>query len=345
MMRRILVPLDGSTRAEGALLPAAHLARKTGGSLLLVHATLLPTEYAWISADTTMILADALEAEQKSAQDYLNQVTTFPCLEGLEVTTSVVQGDPATAILEYAQQEEADLIVMSRHGKGDEKRWLLGSVAQKVARHSQVPVLVFREEGTPDTFSTSQEMAVLVPLDGSALAEEALQPAIELSHAFSPSGTATLHLLCVIPLFVYHSGIDLEGSPLLEDAQRYLKELEERLLRECPPSMRLHLTSSLRCDIEVAQAILDESEKVHLADQHTPGCECIAMATHGRKGLARWAMGSVTERVLSGARRPLLIVRPASIRKAFSGFHGPHEAHLQNGKTQEEWQQPFVGLF
>ncbi|GHO77659.1 universal stress protein [Ktedonobacter sp. SOSP1-85] len=123
MMRRILVPLDGSTRAEGALLPAAQLARKTGGSLFLVRATLLPTEYAWISADTTMILADALEADQKSAHDYLNQVTTFPCLEGLEVATSVVQGDPATAILEYVQQEEADLIVMCRHGKGDAKRW------------------------------------------------------------------------------------------------------------------------------------------------------------------------------------------------------------------------------
>ncbi|GHO77658.1 universal stress protein [Ktedonobacter sp. SOSP1-85] len=192
-------------------------------------------------------------------------------------------------------------------------------------------------------FSTNQEIAVLVPLDGSALAEEALQPAIELSQAFSLSGTATLHLLCVLPLFVQYGVTDKEGSPLMHDAQRYLKELEVRLLRECPPTMHLHLTSSLHYDIEVAQAILDASEKGHLADQNTPGCECIAMATHGRKGLARWAIGSITELVLSRASRPLLIVRPASIRKAHSG---PHEIQLKNGKTQEEWQQhPFVGLF
>ncbi|GHO68210.1 hypothetical protein KSC_071020 [Ktedonobacter sp. SOSP1-52] len=109
--------------------------------------------------------------------------------------------------------------------------------------------------------------------------------------------------------------------------------------------MHLRLTSSLRCDIEVPQAILDASEKGHLADQNTPGYECIAMATHGRKGLARWAIGSITERVLSGARRPLLIMRPASICKAHSGFHGSHETQMQNEKIQEEWQQPFVGLF
>lgn len=345
MMRRIIVPLDGSTRAEGALLPAAHLARSTGGSLFLVRATMLPMEYACISADTTMILADAMEANQKGAQDYLNHVLTFPCLEGLGVSTRVVQGDPATVILEYAQQEEGDLIVLGRHGKGGAKRWLLGSVAQKVARHSPVPVLIFREEDALDMFSTSRGMSVLVPLDGSALAEEALQPAIELSHAFSASDTATLHLLCVLPLFVQDGVTDKEGSPLMHETQRYLKELEERLLRECPPTLHLHLTSSLHCDIEVAQAILDTSEKGYLADQDIPGCECIAMATHGRKSLARWAMGSITERVLSETKRPLLIVRPTSIRKAHSGFHGFHEVDANNGKTQEEWQQPFVGLF
>lgn len=115
---------------------------------------------------------------------------------------------------------------------------------------------------------------------------------------------------------------------LVQEAQLYLKELEERLLQHAPCRMLFQVAASLRCAVDVAQAIIEYSER-HLSDEPFMGCGMIAMATHERKGLARWVMESMAECVLTAARQSLLLVRPNSVHQAHDVSHMPKDVRAQ----------------
>ena len=140
--KTVLVPLDGSTLAEGALPQAAALAK--GGAQLIVlraaEAHTLPT-------------ADATEAQVKvvrEAEQYLTGVKARLAKEGAaRVETSVWYGPPADAIVEAARVRKADLIVMSSHGRSGLGRLVLGSVAESVLRGTKTPILLIRAENAP----------------------------------------------------------------------------------------------------------------------------------------------------------------------------------------------------
>ncbi|GHO48725.1 universal stress protein [Ktedonospora formicarum] len=334
MFHTILVPLDGSPQAGGVLPLAAGLARAQRGILILVRSLTFPIPSTCLSLKNEIVSPEMIDAEQRRVQAYLDQIATNRFFQNLEVRTKMAYGDPANAILDCAQQQHADLIVLCRHGAHSASQWILGSVAQKIARYSLIPVLV-QTTGVPFLPEHAGVVHTLVPLDGSAFAEEALAPAIELSQNLSPSGTVIIHLLSVLPPFVQDGATGKEMSPLVREAQIYLKELEERLLRQASPHIQLKVTASLQCAVDVAQAIIEYSQHGHLADGQFTECDIIAMATHGRKGLARWAMGSIAERVLATTRHPLLLVRPNVIRQAHSVSRKPEGAfadHKRAGK-------------
>jgi nucleotide-binding universal stress UspA family protein len=319
MFQRILVPLDGSARAERALPVAARLVRASGGSIVLLRVITSPIDFAWYAMESPISMQEGIEADIARATDYLASVAGSPELAGIEIKTEVLPGAPALSIFPVVRAFQADLIVMCSHGYTGRTRWILGSVSQKVVRHSPVPVLVLREDGSvpvnlhPDGI---RPVRVLVPLDGSPFAEAALVPAAHLSAALSAPAQGALHLAQVLrlpTLYEYGQNDQLaEMKQGIREAQAYLSTVERKLREDDLAKLNLSVTSSVSVDPDVAGILIgiaEIGEDMQEVEEYPP-CDLIAMATHGRGGLQRWMLGSVTERVLDSTKLPLLIVRP-----------------------------------
>ncbi len=141
--KKILVPLDGSRFAEGALPYAQMLAECSGGQIELLRVAVHPSSYVYVSDPAT--LASLYDSDRVHCEEYLQKVATaLQAATPVTVTTAVLEGPVADAILDRAESADVDLIVMSTHGRSGMERWLLGSVAEKVTRGAKVPVMLIR---------------------------------------------------------------------------------------------------------------------------------------------------------------------------------------------------------
>lgn len=324
MFKRILVPLDGSERAERALPIAARLARASGGSIFLVR--VVSTAPAHLpSAPTKPALIQGIgEADQSLAESYLAGVAQSDFLTDLSVQTQVPVGLVPPSILSIATDKHVDIIVMCSHGYTGVKRWwMLGSVATKIARFAEVPVLVLREGGPvpEERHPGERPLRILVPLDGSDYAKAALVPAAYLAAALAAPGRGALHLTHV----VQGSSTGAKTARAAQNTQAGQNMAREYLdatinsMRDGPghtaiADLNLMFTSSVTIDDDIAQGIIRVGENGGHEDNVAGvevfgGCDSIAMTTHGYSGLQRW-VGNVTERVLDTSRLPLLIVPP-----------------------------------
>jgi nucleotide-binding universal stress UspA family protein len=309
MLQRILVPLDGSARAEYALPVAARLAHATGGTLILLQVyQVMPSEF---------VLSD-YTAEAASATAYLAQVAARPDLAGITVERITLAGAVARTILDAVLEHQADTLVLCSHGRSGPTRWALGSVAEKVARHAPIPVLVLRKPH--DVFlgqrtGTGHQLRALVALDGSSFAEAALAPAAQMILALVAPEPGALHLVQVVRPSANIEDRPYEQDTLLESADRlqeqalreahdYLRAVAERVRTGDLAGRKLQVTWSVAVAEDVAATL------VQLAEEREDTV-LIALASHGRGGLQRWALGSVAERVLESTRIALLIVRPS----------------------------------
>jgi nucleotide-binding universal stress UspA family protein len=228
---------------------------------------------------------------------------------GLAVGVSVYYDQPGRAILDAAAHRPADLIAMSTHGRSGPGRWLFGSVADEVLRRAEVPVLLVPGACPPGWGAAPTRRQVLVPLDGSELAEEALAPACELAERLG----ADLRLLRVVeppvPLVAdevsYPAAVNQDAE--LAAAQAYL----DRVLARLRAAGRAG----------EASALLGEAATTIAAVAREQGVDAIAMATHGRSGLARLVLGSAATGVLQRAAMPLLLVRPATVHQTETEGH------------------------
>jgi nucleotide-binding universal stress UspA family protein len=221
--------------------------------------------------------------------------------EGVETEVRIPHGEAAPTILDEALFGGVDAIVMSTHGRGGVGRWIYGSVADRVIHNAEVPVLVV-PPGSPNRWPRTPDPTIVVPLDGSSLAEEALGPASALAESLR----GRLLLLRVVEPVYYGYGIgegygaamlDLDGEAGLEASRAYLEELASRLRAE-------GRDVRTRVEVGVAAATI-----ARVAEEEA--AVAIAMATHGRGGLARLVLGSVATALLQRAREPILLVRPA----------------------------------
>ena len=315
MFRRIFVPLDGSSRAERALPVALTLAKANHGVITLFQ-VLHETRPLGTLAATSSI--DTRPMDEFTAQAYLSQIAARPDFEGVKSQTFVQAGPPAPIILDAIADERTDLVVICRHGQSALTRWTLGSVAEKVARHSPAPTLLIHESG-PTLFGVHVDHmpSALVPLDDSALSQRAIEPAAQLICALAQQSDAALHLLHVIGSaredvqFGAADTLTSAGGRALRDA--FLQHADT--LRQ--PGLSVNWSVMQQRD--VARSILDVAEGRTVEDASaTPKSESekrapfdlIAMTSYGEGGLQRWGLGSVSERVLHGTRLPMLIVRP-----------------------------------
>lgn len=322
MFKRILVPLDGSPRAEGALPVAIRIAKAAGeeGAVLLVRVVNPMNEY-WTSG---ALLADAtmpqtlIDAEISEASKYLVRITESYDFADVTLETAVLFGPVASTILMTATEHKADMIVMCSHGYTGMRRWVMGSITEKVARHSSLPVFILREgyvlPTSHATGETTPAVRTLVPLDGSPYAKTALVPAAYLTAAFAGKQQGELHLLRVVAPVDEPDDV-LEETKIVHKASKYLQatigHIEEGLVAAPASNLKLTLGWSVAVDTDVAAAIVHVAEQGDAAGTASKQpFDMVVMATHGRGGLQRWAMGSVTERVLNTTRLPLLVVRP-----------------------------------
>jgi nucleotide-binding universal stress UspA family protein len=326
MFKRIIVPLDGSARAEHAIPVAARIARASDASLVFVRATTIPIEYRRYVVSPAIlpdVKQEAIEGELDEVEHYLRTAATSDQLVGIHIDTKVLVGPAAPEILSAAESFQADLLVMCSHGYTGFKRWALGSVAQKVARHSPVPVLVLHEEGGALTNlhpGGIRPVRVLVALDGSSLAEATLVPAARLSVVLSAPAQGALHLARVLPFppvedVTRSESVTKTREMAIAETKAYLKSVEQCLREGDLAHLDLLVTSSVAVRTDPADTLIGMAENGEYMDDLAGfnGCDVIAMATHGRGGLQRWVLGSVTERVLGATKLPLLIVRPPAI--------------------------------
>jgi nucleotide-binding universal stress UspA family protein len=315
VLKRILVPLDGSERAERGLALAARLARGAGGGLLLVRIVSVPPMRFAPYGEPAQIALALIAQARDNANNYLKNVAKRLPLRGFSVETRTVEGHVTADILDIARDEKCGMIVICTHGSSGFNRWRLGRVAAQVARHAPVPVLIVPARDAQPSGAEAigdRDTRILIALDGSELAEAAITPALDVVRALATPERITVHLLEVVDFFAAvmadatrqdtpsTPAIGVEEQALLA-ARDYLEMVAQRIRGE-HPGITVLSTPMLASD--VAETIIMVAEGV-------PRYDVIAMATHGRGGPQRWAMGSITERVLHATHLPLIIARSA----------------------------------
>jgi nucleotide-binding universal stress UspA family protein len=245
--------------------------------------------YSWLPSDESLLQA------RKDAENYLADVLARYVEAPCPVRALTVSGDEAGAIVDSAENEDVDLIVMTTHGYSGLTRWVLGSVTERVLRQAPCPVLAVRDDMPLHD--------VIITVDGSLHAESAVAPGLELTDLLD--GHAT---------FIYvddgkhesqldHAGMERVerglGHTLQASAFAHGESYVENL-------QRIHRNGPVVVDAAI-QTGKSADEILRYAEAHN--VDVIVMATHGRSGLRRWVYGSVTEKVLRGAQCALMVVR------------------------------------
>ncbi|NJD10188.1 MAG: universal stress protein [Gemmatimonadetes bacterium] len=296
----ILLPLDGSAFSEHAYPAALELARQLGAKLHLVHVHEPPVPLP--SDGSPLVEAELSESLRGQEEEYLRALAGR-CMEtaGVATRTELLEGPVATALASYIHEIEIDLVVMSTHGRSGISRAWVGSVADAVVRRAAVPVLLLRphDHHAPEPLACRH---VLVPLDGSALAEGILAPLELLCRVFSPRFT----LLRVVPPLQIETGgtgpaVLTQSPAAVERAAAAAHEYLE----------------TVAATWRAAGASVDTAVQVHgipavaiLDYAGTHSVDLVAMATHGRGGWSRVALGSVADKVMRGTLMPVLLYRP-----------------------------------
>lgn len=310
MARSLLVPLDGSALAEQALPLATTIARACRAKLRLVTVHVPPPPP--VEAGLVELYVSADLARRREERAYLRQVAERLRAEGpLTVVTVILDGPVADAIAEHAEAADAWMVVMTTHGRGRLGRLWLGSVADALIRKLTIPVLLVRPRDAVQVPIPVADRRILIPLDMSPTGEAAVDPAVELA---LPMGLA-LRLVHVLqpplqPLLVDPADYPLPGDELVLES---LRRRADGYLTSVAATLRgrgLRVDTLIIVAMGVAEAILEEARGDDVA--------LVAMSTHGRGGIRRLLIGSVTDKVVRASDRPVLVVRPAGRPKALT---------------------------
>jgi nucleotide-binding universal stress UspA family protein len=311
MYKSMLVPVDGSKLAESAFSYAKELAGRLDTDVTILHivdpkeSETLPMHRAYVNHSAEIVKRRVSEVQKKLGKKQRS--------DGPHVSGEVAMGYAAEEILRYTQEKGVDLVVMSTHGRSGMWRWVLGSVVDKVLRASHVPVLLVRSEAADKAgFEKWTDLTIVVPLDGSPLAESVLPHVQALAQQV---GNDTLNVVLVrvcepppmpaipgaeIP-FDWKQLMDENWAACKKITKEYLSGVETHLKQT---GLQVRSEAIEQMKFSVAEEIVEYANKIPFS--------LIVMATHGRSGVSRWAYGSVAHKVLTGSSSPILMVRPAS---------------------------------
>ena len=294
MFSKILVPVDGPEMAEAILPYVTQLAR----ALVVPLVLLTVIERRSVDGAESHYASLFGDMEQR-ARRQLRAVVMELQSAGVEAEEAIASGKPSDAILDAVLEHGCDLIAMSTHGRNIITRGILGSVTDRVVHTSSVPVVTL----TPDRADVYRQheirmRKIMVPLDGSPLAETVLPYVNSLAAKMSME-------VLLVRVVEHHTAFWLDSYPQglkeaedkdRDEAERYLESIAGRLEGEGVSARPQVLTG------HPVKEILEYAE-------HTPH-DIIALATHGRTGIVRWAFGSLAEALVRGTGDPVLIVPP-----------------------------------
>ena len=311
MYTSIVVPLDGSVFGNGALPVAVALANRSDAALHLVQVR---------DAETTVAgpfgagLLDPAEPLRRAA---LEEIAAHLARQGsLRVTAETLDGPVVPTLRRYLENPTHDLVVMMSHGRGGLSRAWLGSVADGLIRHASVPLLLLRQDTS--WLRTAVEplfRRVLIPLDGSALAEAVLDNVLAL-------GTTDVTEYVILAVVAPHRE--------LESPEHGTGTFSGRSLDEQQRDAALAYLHGVAADLRSTGAVVTVRVEVHLhtaqgildaAVEHQ--VDLIALSTHGRGSMSRLVHGSVADKVIRGATAAVLVCHPP-------------EASLQPSRTKEK---------
>lgn len=287
MFEELLFPTDGSDGATRTLEHALDIAAAHDATLHVLNVADTTRE------SLTQIQGQVVDALEREGTSVVSDAAERAAERGVETVTDVLQGEPHSTIVDYAADRDVDLIVMPTHGRRGLQRLLLGSTTERVVRTSSVPVLTLRPDTDRDPTYPYQN--VLVPTDGSDGAMAALERGIDLAS----SDERTLHLLSVVDSTAL--GVDvrmeLQVDFLEENAQEILAEAAQTATDAGIDTVHEHVAFGT----PIYRAILE------YVDSHD--VDVIVAGTHGRSGIDRYLLGSVTEKLVRTAPVPVLTVR------------------------------------
>jgi len=328
MFKKIVVPLDGSDVAEGILPYVSQFAKGMGASLLL-HTAIDPdsivvpkivtrgeevmvppysADYPGVYNRNVLTVTEVTHRSQLET-NALEQVKTSLRIvaktleaEGIDVSVTATVGRPADEIIKITEEQECDLIAMATRGRNAITRGILGSVTDKVIHASKVPTLTIAPEKAEKYQKGEVAISrIVVPLDGSELAETALAVVEQMARRMSLDMVLVRSIrggdFYLSHAYGYHpAGFPDMNEELRQEAKEYLDEVAGDLrLRGLSVSIKL-------LDGPPAGAIIDYARQ-------EPN-DLIALTTHGRTGLSRWILGSVAEALVRASGDPVLVIPP-----------------------------------
>ena len=300
MYKKILIPLDRSETAENVLPYARALAKRLGIPVELLAVVDFTELARSVSAADGLFLDRLAKDEARRSGVYLAGISeSFP---GIAARCLVKQGRAADIIVEMAAAEKDTLIMMATHGRSGLNRFFLGSVTEKVLRATSSPLLVVRAKEGTVAGGEAVFKSLVVPLDGSELAESVMPSVVALAKQLDLE--VILFRAYAVPYGAYTAGegfygpVNLEGflARLREETIDYLKNKTAELKRKGLTQVSYVTKEGLSAD-EIISFGRESPDSL------------IAMCTHGYSGVKRWVLGSVTETVVRHSGDPVLIVR------------------------------------
>lgn len=285
--QKILACLDGSKESLSALENALRLAKGLGVEEIMAI-TVVPIG-AQLSSALSLFLG-MKDFFRKNGEKILKEAEDIASEMGMKVKTILEEGEPYQKIVDMAYAEGADLLVMGKTGKGGLARGILGSTALRTIGSSPADVLIIPKD------TTIKFNKILVPVDGSLYSERAALRALELAKHFK----SIVMLLSVVELFV---------SDLYEVPGELIKLMEsfkisaEEFVRKLKVKFR---EEGVSCESLVTEGMAPE-KIIEFADKEK--FDLIVMGSHGKTGLKRLLLGSVTERVINFGNKPVLVVK------------------------------------
>jgi len=276
----IMAPLDGSPAAEAALPWAVHLAKRVNGSVRLVGVHAPPA--VLLDGETLVGSVVPDESVRQQESDYFANVQALLKPTGVPVAADLLDGGVVSSLADYAKTLKPTWIVMMSHARGPLARFFLGETASEFVRRSTCPVLLVHPTGSPVNPNDSPDVRhVLVPLDGSTLAERILAPAGDFAKALGADVT-----LLMVP--------DTTSSKAEQYLAQHANGLSAKSIKAACKIVPGH----------AAEVIVAEADAL-------PGT-VVALATHARGGLAKLVWGNVAEDVVRHTKAPVLVFKPSN---------------------------------
>jgi nucleotide-binding universal stress UspA family protein len=288
-LKSILVPVDFSPFSDNAVDYALFLAEKFCAKITLFHAiTLFHEEFE--EDEHFEAFKELVEKKEKECAQRLGSHCTVGEGKGVSIESVMSRGfSAADLILDHIAQNDGDLVVMGTHGRTGLSKWLIGSVAHKVIRHSSVPLVTIHKE-----YKKHKIKNVLVPVDFSDYSKQAVEYGIEIAKTFG----AKLHFLFVVTKGDHEEYYNVAWEPFLKANPHFKKDIKQRLI---------DFTG-----LSKAEAIYDVVEgKAHQEiNEYAEGhrMDLVVMGRHGTGALEHLLMGSTTERVVQTSPFPVLTV-------------------------------------